>query len=109
VGPGHFFEWSIVGYTTRSFTIDSPVSYVAKFGIPGLLFLVIAGISFTLFCRERLRDPITREGASALAGFAAIAIAGIPFGVPLEDKGFAFGFLLLLTLALPDRSSAPGE
>jgi O-Antigen ligase len=105
VGPGHFFEWSSFGYTERAFAIDSPVSYVAKFGVLGLLSVVIAGIALTLFCRQRLRDPITREGASALAGFAAIAVAGIPFGVPLEDKGFAFGSLLLLTLALPDRSS----
>ena len=103
MGPGHFFQWSSLGYSYRSFTIDSPVSYVAKFGAPGLIFLVIAGISFTLFCRERLRDPITREGSSALAGFAALAVGGIAFGVPPEDKGFAFGFLLLLTLALPDR------
>jgi hypothetical protein len=109
VGPGHFFQWSSFGYRTRSFTIDSPVSYAAKFGVLGLLFLVIAGISLTLFCRERLRDPITREGATALAGFAAIAVAGIPFGVPPEDKGFAFGFLLLLSLALPDRSTLHAE
>jgi O-antigen ligase len=109
VGPGHFFQWDNSGFTTRSFTIDTPVSYVAKFGVPGLLFLVIAGISLTMFCRERLRDPISREGATALVGFTAIAVAGIPFFVPIEDKGFALGWLLLLTLALPDRSSSPAE
>jgi hypothetical protein len=108
VGPGHSFQWSIDGYSKSSMVIDSPVSYVAKFGALGLLFLLFAGVALTRFCRERLRDPITRKGASALIGFTAIVVAGIPFGVPPEDKGFEFGLLLLLALALPDRSSSPG-
>lgn len=106
VGPGHFFHWSFEGSSRSSFTIDTPVSYVAKFGALGLLFLVIAGSALTLFCSERLRDPNTRDGATALVAFTAIAVAGIPFFVPIEDKGFALGWLLLLTLALPDRSSS---
>jgi hypothetical protein len=102
VGPGHPFPWvNNRGRPQQPKTVvDSPVSYLAKFGLIGVVVLgfVVAGLLGTL---RRLR---LAHGGRSLTWYALVGYAGIVAGtsllvVPFEDKGLAVALLLLLALA----------
>ena len=107
VGAGHEFTWRAYGgRPRRSFLIDSPLGFVAKFGVVGVFALALAVVSVGAFVHQRRRDPRSKVGGDALLAFGAVALLGLVLGVPLEDKGFGLGFLLLLALALPDAQES---
>jgi hypothetical protein len=81
------------------FTLDSPLVFPAKFGIVGVvaLLLLIGGYA-SLFKKLRKAPNVA---ATALVGFAVVQLVRtIAIGSAIEDKGFTFGFLLLLALSL---------
>jgi hypothetical protein len=105
-GPGYPITWeTFSGEMVSTSTVDSPVGYLAKFGLLGLWPLVVLAWSVRRTLRLlRKRTGERTIGQLALIGFGGAFIAWWVLGVPFEDKGLASGFLLLLALAL--RESA---
>jgi O-antigen ligase len=101
-GPGHFFEWFTPAWTTeRSLTIDTALSFLAKFGLVGLVILGFWALQYVIFIRATLRASGFGVAGTALAGLGLLTLVSLPGGSPIEDKGYAFGLLLLLALSLP--------
>ena len=89
----------------NSYNADSPLGFPAKFGFVGLLLLGVAMLALARFL------VATRAFASVVAwwavvGFGCAVLAFLPFGVPLEDKGAAFGLLGLLAMVSVSAQSA---
>jgi len=103
-GPGGFFEWhSPGGAFRRTFTVDSTVSTLAKFGLIGTVgLLVILGLVAYM-----VRRAENRAAQAALIGLAAWGCAYAVLSNPLEDKGLALGLVFVLALALRQPASRP--
>jgi hypothetical protein len=106
VGPGHLFEWTDPSGNELSATvIDTPVEYLAKFGIVGLWpMLVLVWATARTLRLLRLRTGRRTVPQLAIVGLAGAFVIWWALGVPFNDKGFASGFLLLLVLALSEAS-----
>jgi hypothetical protein len=104
-GLGHSFSWTTFsGEQQEAFNIDSPLSVPAKFGIVGLFLLSMIGWHLLAEVRRQLR----RRGVltnGALLGYLALAGGYLLVLSPFEDKGFSFGLILLIALALPAANS----
>jgi hypothetical protein len=107
VGPGHLIRWTTSsGFRRDTPTVDTPVGFLADFGLVGLLaagMLVIAFVSVLRRLRKRAGERTTPQ--LALIGFGAILLAYSLLQVPFEDKGLAVALLLLLALATRDAAS----
>jgi O-antigen ligase len=108
VGPGHAFEWREQGTPElqTGFVLDTPLSFPAKFGIGGLIVLlfVVAGLWSSLRAVARLAPGIPYL---ALAGYLAVVAALAIFAPPFEDKGFSYGLLIVLAIALASIREPP--
>lgn len=97
-GPGHTFFWRTAYHTTRSgFDIDTPLSFLAKFGLTGVLALLAVGYGLV----SLLRGSWSSSGGlarTALLGYLGICCVSWTLFVPLEDKGVSFGFAFILLL-----------
>ena len=110
-GPGAPIVWSnSFSEVQVSTVIDSPLSFLAKFGIIGLVAAVclVAGFIRTLHALRR-RTGTRTIPQLALIGFGAIAVAWSVLYNLYEDKGFAIGLMLLLALATRDAADAALE
>jgi O-antigen ligase len=108
VGPGHRFAYTdLSGNTAFVFSLDTPISFLAKFGLFGLAALA-AWIGFVFAYLRRIRAPLGAVGPArtALIGYFGIVAAYALLVSPLEDKGFGFGLLLLLALSLREQLDA---
>jgi O-antigen ligase len=107
-GPGYPISWEDSnGVQTSATSVDSAVSYLAKFGLLGLWPLAVLAWSLRRVLRLLREQTGERTiGQLALIGFAAVFVAWSVLQVPFEDKGLASGFLLLLALALSESSAA---
>jgi O-Antigen ligase len=109
IGAGETFEWrDDVGKIVHSADIDSPLGYLAKFGLIGLAPLALLAWACVQFLR---RSPAETDGTS-VARFAFIGFGGVfaswwVLGVPFADKGLATGYLLLLALVLNESARSP--
>jgi len=108
VGPGYPISWvDNSGTETSAPTVDSPVSYLAKFGLLGLWPLALLVWAFRLVLkRMQARTGGRSIPQLALIGFAGVVVAWSVLHVPFEDKGIASGFLLLLAIALSESRAA---
>ena len=106
-GPGHPITWvDSFGATISSANVDSPASFFAKFGLLGLVPALILAVSFVeLLRRLHARSGRRTIGQFGLIGFAGVFVAWSTLGMPLEDKGFASGFLLLVAVALRESAA----
>jgi O-antigen ligase len=103
VGPGHTFVWPFafggdVG-TLSGYSLDTPVVFLAKFGLIGLVALAFIAFGLIRF----LRLPRLREQQAAwlsLVWYLVFAVVQLPFEWPFEQKDFALGLLLLGTLVV---------
>ena len=100
VGPGYGFEWTDTSDLKHDeFTMDTPLIYLAKFGLVGLIPLMVFVVASL-----RLAFALWRTRQSNRSEFLAIAGFGLVLGVlgilvsPMEDKGVAFGAILLVGL-----------
>jgi hypothetical protein len=99
-GPGYrYVRPSLTRRVVReSYTLDTPLTTVAKFGVVGtalcLCYLVSLGLAF----RRSYRAAGPSHVATAGRALAAVFVVFLPFGSLLEDKGMAIGLLLLLAL-----------
>ncbi|MGH3025109.1 MAG: hypothetical protein ACRDLR_01505, partial [Gaiellaceae bacterium] len=109
VGAGHKFHWTnFEGAARSSFLIDSSLGFVAKFGALGVALLLLLAGAIGAVVRPFLQtEGEVGTGAEALLGFGLVSLGGLLLGVPMEDKGFPLGVLLLLALAQPGRSDPP--
>jgi O-antigen ligase len=114
-GPGTAFDWERAdGTEVSSFTLDTPLTFPAKFGLVGLAALAFAITRYWSFVRALFRSRRVTIGSLALVGYLAVAAFSIPASSPFEEKGFSFGLVLLLALTLSEanerstRSSSPG-
>lgn len=97
VGPGYGFDVvRLAGNHTNSFTLDSPFSFAAKFGIVGILLLLNTFIGLTSYVRKS-SFTVAMYG---LIGFVGVTSVWQVLSPPFEDKGFMLGILLLLTASL---------
>jgi O-antigen ligase len=100
VGPGHGFGYS--GAVVRSsYKLDTPIVYLAKFGLLGLLALAVATIAlvrFTHLAKVSSQSPAW----AALAWFLGFALLNLPFEMPFELKDFTLGLVVLGGLAARD-------
>jgi hypothetical protein len=105
VGPGFVFIWTDqYGGEHRNISLDTPLSFIAKFGIVG-----VGALLFVLIVAGRVQMQLYRVRGWARAdvarlAFGAIWLAYLPLGLPLEDKGFCLGMLLLMA---PMASGSP--
>ena len=107
-GPGAPIVWSNSFNVVQVATvIDSPLSFLAKFGVIGLIAAVFLVVGFVETLRALRRRTGTRTIPQlALIGFGAIVVAWSALHNPYEDKGFAIGLMLLLALATREASDA---
>lgn len=100
VGLGFRFDWvHLGGESFPTYTIDTGLSLAAKFGLVGLgLFGIAASAALSFYRRLRIRLP--EHVRLSFVGFAAVSIAMLPLGNPLEDKGFGLAVAMLVAWAL---------
>jgi hypothetical protein len=102
-GPGVLFRWSLPSELVRNAdfeqtNIDTGLSYLAKFGLAGLTVAAAWAIALR---RTWRRLPVSARGRpfkTAFLGLVATLAIYLPLANPLEDKGVAFSFLLILAL-----------
>lgn len=111
VGVGLGFKFEVLrfgGQTVPAFTLDTSLAVAAKFGVIGLGLLGAATLAMISFYR-RLRDRLPEHVRLSSVGFTAVAVALLPLGNPIEDKGFGFALAMLLAWALASASTAAIE
>jgi hypothetical protein len=95
VGPGYAFPTS-QSYAGSTASLDTPWLVPAKFGIIGVLALILYFAS-VLVCMARLRQGAGWvEIFTVGRGWFAILLFLTPFGPWIEDKGFALALALYL-------------
>ena len=111
VGPGYPITWvDPTGLERSTPVIDSPVEYLAKWGLLGLWPLaVLAWAVWRTLALLRRRTGERTIGQLAIIGYAGAFVAWWALGVPFDDKGLTSGFLLLLALALSEASGEPNS
>jgi O-antigen ligase len=105
-GPGTIFQWeTLQGEDISSFLLDTPLTYPAKFGLVGLVFLIYVIAKYWAFVRALGRRSGGSVAYLALLGYLAIAVASAHAYPPFDDKGLSFGLILLLALVFSDVST----
>jgi O-antigen ligase len=109
VGPGQEFEWrDTSGSLHVTLSPDTPLSFLAKFGLLGLGALVSVVVGYASFFASLGRTARASLAHLALSGFAAIVLIFTVLVSPFEDKGFSLALVILVALALRemrDRAS----
>jgi O-antigen ligase len=106
-GPGTAFEWQTQNrIDVSSFLLDTPLTLPAKFGIAGLGVLALVIAKYWSFCKALSRRREPGIAYLALLGYLAVVVASVPGSSPFEDKGFSFGLILVLALALHEAGGA---
>ncbi len=100
VGPGYTFPWTgSSGLAHNDFTLDTPLVYIAKFGLVGLIPLLLFAAAYLRLTRELWRRrPRTEVELLAVAGYGIVLCAISVLGAPMEDKGVSFAIILLVGL-----------
>lgn len=108
-GPGKPIVWThpLTYEVFESPTIDSSISFLAKFGLVGLVafaFLVVGYLAVLRRFRARTGTPTIAQ--LTLIGFGAVVVAWTLLHNPYEEKGLALGLILALALAAREASDA---
>jgi hypothetical protein len=93
-GPGTMLTWiTSSGEVIQSWNADAPAATLAKFGIVGATLLAIElGLLVIASARPHWRSDVW---SLSIFGFVGLIIAGTALGPVLDDKGYAFGLLIL--------------
>lgn len=92
------------GRHMSDFILDTPMTFPAKFGVLGLLVLLLRVAGFLAFARRLGRGGPPTVAYLTLLGFLA-AVAALAFlAPPFEDKGLSFELILILALSLAETS-----
>lgn len=108
-GPGTPIVWTNPNDNVvySSTTIDSSVSFLAKFGLLGLVvfgYLVVGYIATVRRFRTRTGGATILQ--LAMVGFGGVIVAWSLLHNPYEDKGLAIGLMLLLAATAREASDA---
>jgi hypothetical protein len=110
VGLGHSFVWERVDGTIRSdITADTPLVLPAKLGVLGIAWLALFIAVWIRFLQKLRRAAGVTLPGLAMTAWAAI-LGVLAWGsFNLEDKGFSFALMLLLSLAFIEieRAASP--
>lgn len=99
VAPGHLFP-SVHPGEGAVLNLDSPAMALAKFGLVGTAVLLAYAVAFVVAGhRTRVATGWSPEGTAARAA-VILLVALLPFGAVYEDKGLAFGVVLMLVVVL---------
>jgi O-antigen ligase len=114
VGPGVPIEWTdSLGRPKSSPLVDSPASFLTKFGLLGLVAVGFLVIGFVATLRRiRIRAGRRTIAQYALIGYGAVVACLSLLLNSFEDKGLSIGLALLLALAVreaSDRMDAYGD
>lgn len=100
-GPGHPIEWNAGrGYFGRTFFVDSPAGFLAKFGLLGLTVLAFVCVLVVRF----ITITCARNGPSGLALIAFLSTVTVwsTLGTPFDDKGLSIAYTFLLALTIQE-------
>jgi len=107
-GPGQPIVWTnFANEVQLSTVVDTPVSFLTKFGLIGLIavaFMALGYVSTLRAFRARTGTPTIVQ--LTLIGFGAVVLGSALFQNPYEDKGLAIGLMLLLAVAAREASDA---
>jgi hypothetical protein len=104
-GLGHRFPYEDpFGRVTRDYFLDTPVAFLAKLGLIGILVISLLIGAYWRACRS-LREVADRIPSAALISFLVIWMLTLPLGLPIEEKGFSLGLVFLVALALSSMRS----
>jgi hypothetical protein len=101
VGPGYTFRWvNSANLVDQTFSLDTPVVYLAKFGLLGLVPVALFAAAYLRLALALRRPKQARIEYLAVIGYLIVlGIASIQ-GSPVEDKGASFALILVLALGL---------
>ena len=104
VGPGHPIEWvDVSGFARAGFTADTPIVLPAKFGLLGVAVFLGFAAAYAVTTRRALQRERSTPVALTLVGYGVWAIASVPLGFLVEDKGASLALMLLLALTFSSR------
>lgn len=100
VGPGYTFTWlDSYGNEHSAITQDTPVIYLAKFGLVGLIPVGLFVAAYLGLLRGiRRAGEAARRQFLAVLGYGIVLVATVPLGSPMEDKGVSFAMIIILGL-----------
>lgn len=109
IAPGSSFTWDdSAGVPKTARSVDSPILFLARFGLVGLAWVVGFAVAYLALIRRLARvDGAPTVSRLALVGFGGILLADCILLVPFEDKGFSAALLLLVALALRETFGPP--
>jgi hypothetical protein len=109
-GPGYPISWvDSSGLVVSGPNLDTPVSYLAKFGLVGVLpLLALVWGYWRALARMHAATGERTVPQLALIGFAGILVGSSVLSVPFEDKGLASALVLLFALAAREVSAHRG-
>lgn len=80
---------------TPSISLDTPLAVPLRVGIVGTAAIALFLVAFVIASRRSAKLHGFTFMHTTVTGFAIVALANLPFGTMIEDKGFAFSLLLL--------------
>jgi hypothetical protein len=94
-GPGFIYPPSYY-YPLPGFTLDSPLTTPAKFGLlgTGIILFFLSQLASTARATRRLIGAT--DVGTAIRAFGFMFVLDLPFGGFLEDKGFSIALMLFL-------------
>jgi hypothetical protein len=102
-GPGTTVDWRTTDRKlVSSFTLDTPLTLPAKFGLVGIAAILFVIHRYWIFLRRLRRPELPGVASLALFGYIAVVFLTALILAVFEDKGTSFGLILLLALALQD-------
>jgi hypothetical protein len=101
-GPGRIIPWiNAFGLAVFAFTLDTPFAYLAKFGLGGVLVLLIVAGSWVSVLRPRVE--IDGEDRVAAICFSVVLLSYAVLASPFDDKGLGFAAVFILAPLLRRR------
>lgn len=102
LGNGFGYNYpSVSAAGIELFTLDTPLVYLAKFGVLGttMVFLSIAGV-VSATVKQAKYNPHRLRVVLMIVSTVAAWIAILPSGAPTEQKGFGVGLAVLVAMSV---------
>ncbi len=110
VGPGYSFVWQRTqSVVVSAYTMDTPLIYLAKFGLLGLIPLALFVAAYARLILATWRRPGSEIEFLALSGFAIVLMLTSVLGSPIEDKGVSFATILLVAFGCRTLVRSEGD
>jgi O-antigen ligase len=104
IGPGATFDWQRSG--DPWLTLDTPLSFLAKFGLIGVAAVLLLALGYLRFLRNLRRAVGISIPYLALLGYLAVLAGWAVLYVPFEDKGSGMALSILVAVAISEAQKA---